>query len=93
MSQRSLYRSSSLTVLSVLLLGLLAALSTLVPASEAAPSASNRRFLRQSTESRINRRGFKSSLLSTARGFGKRSGANEEAVPAAANSPVSVMGR
>ena len=52
----------------LLFLGL--AMALLVSSCEAAPQ---RRAFKE--EGRINRRGFKSSLLSTARGFGKRASA------------------
>ncbi|TRY72448.1 hypothetical protein TCAL_13627 [Tigriopus californicus] len=66
-------------------------------ASEAGPVPGYGRFFHTSEDSRINRRGFKSSLLSTARGFGKRSGENTLPPMASAtnniDAPVKALGR
>lgn len=64
--------------------------------SEAGPAPSYGRFFHTSEDNRINRRGFKSSLLSTARGFGKRSGEGTLPPMATTNNidaPVTALGR
>jgi len=77
----------------IVLIGVLSSFCVTETEGSPAPAASEpyRNFKRYNfvnDANRISRRGFKSSLLSTARGFGKRSGA----AAAAAAAPVSSIG-
>eukprot|EP00095_Tigriopus_kingsejongensis_P011308 maker-scaffold14_size734282-snap-gene-6.26 protein:Tk11308 transcript:maker-scaffold14_size734282-snap-gene-6.26-mRNA-1 annotation:"allatotropin precursor" len=91
-------RSSSsildrLPIVTLLLASLIAII--VLESSEAGPTPSHGRYFHRSEDNRINRRGFKSSLLSTARGFGKRSGPGMAplATPNNMDTPIGSLGR
>lgn len=76
LSSSPFHSSHIASLLLVVLVGVLS--SFCLTAADASPAANPYRTFKRynfvNNANRINRRGFKSSLLSTARGFGKRSG-------------------